>query len=83
MAVVSRALDVDAAIFNLYYNVCKMDAERRDAYLAYMKESCMGKYQFPVDFFCVSPHYMKLDPETRKDREAGAADLSLGGQPGF
>ena len=66
LAVVSRALDVDAAIFNLYYNVCKMDAERRDAYLAYMKESCMGKYQFPVDFFCVSPHYMKLDPETRK-----------------
>lgn len=64
--VVSCALEVDAAIFNLYYNVCQMDEKSRKEYLNFVQEHCMGRFQFPVDFFCVSSNYMKLDLETKQ-----------------
>lgn len=64
--VVSCALEVDAAIFNLYYNVCQMDEKSRKEYLNFVQEHCMGRFQFPIDFFCVSSNYMKLDLETKQ-----------------
>ena len=64
--VVSSALEVDAAIFNLYYNVCQMEEQSRIKYLDFIKAQCMSRFRFPVDFFCVSPNYMKLDFETKK-----------------
>ena len=32
----------------------------------FVQEHCMGRFQFPVDFFCVSSNYMKLDLETKQ-----------------
>ncbi len=60
-SVITRAITIDAAVFNLYYNIVQLEQEQREKLLHMIREQCGQKYGIGVEFFCLSPQVIKPD----------------------
>lgn len=64
--IASEALEIEAAVYNLYENVQMLDEREEKNYLKAISEHCLQKYRIPISFFCMSSQHIKPDKEAKK-----------------
>lgn len=64
--VVTEALEIDAAVYNVYENVATLDEKELESYLKTLAEHCLYKYRIPISFFAVSSQHLKPNKEEKK-----------------
>ena len=64
--VITEALEIDAAAYNLYENVATLEQKELETYLETLSAHCFYKYRIQISFFAVSSQHLKANKEEKK-----------------